>query len=225
MKKFRWPRIDEHTAILGCNGSGKTTLAMFVLSRAPFDKMPFICIDMKGDELMHSISGLKEIGLNEKIPTHPGLYVVRPLPSDKDAINEWLWKVWAQERTGLYADEAYLLPDQDAITNILAQGRSKKIPCIFASQRPVTIPRSIFSESSHIAVFRLNDRRDKKTVAEFTPPGMIEDRLADYHCCWYSPKWEESGDAKPWYVLTPVPPAETIVDQISERLRPSYKVV
>jgi DNA helicase HerA-like ATPase len=225
MKPFRWPQSDEHTAILGCTGSGKTTLASWVLSLAPFDRMPFIAIDMKGDELLGSITHLRELDLYDSIPKEPGLYVVRPLPSDQDGIEEWLRKVWHSEFTGLYIDEAYLMPDKRWLRNILAQGRSKRIPVIAASQRPVDIPRSIFSESSHIAVFRLNDRRDQKTVAEFTPRGMLDVRLEDFHCCWYSPKWESSTDANPWYVLKPVPTAEKIIERINSRLKPVFKLI
>lgn len=222
--KFRLPRIDEHVAILGCTGSGKTTLASFVLSKSPFDKMPFIAIDYKDDDLLASISRLKEIGLHETIPRHAGLYVIRPLPSDIEEMEKWLWKVWTACETGLYVDEAYLLPNKEAIKNILAQGRSRRIPVIASSQRPVDVPRSIFTEASHIAVFRLNDRRDKKTVGEFTPDGMLENRLPDYHSFWYSVKDHQADDPVPYHVLKPVPTADKIVEIINDRLSPEYHV-
>jgi DNA helicase HerA-like ATPase len=222
--RFRLPRTDEHVAILGCTGSGKTTLASWVLSRSPFNLIPYVCIDYKNDELLASITRIREIGLSESVPSQPGLYVIRPLPSEIDEVENWLWKVWAQERVGLYIDEAYLLPDKEAIKNILAQGRSKRIPVIAASQRPVSVPRSIFTEASHIAVFRLNDRRDKKTVAEFTPDGMLETRLQDYHAFWYNVKDHRADDLIPYHILKPVPVAEKIVEAINERLAPEYKV-
>ena len=222
---FRLPRTDEHTAILGCTGSGKTTLAAWVLSNAPFDQMPYVAIDYKNDELLAKISRLKEIDLDETIPDKPGLYVIRPLPSEADEVEKWLWKVWERGRTGLYIDEAYLLPNKEAIKNILAQGRSLRIPVIAASQRPVDVPRSIFTEASHIAVFRLNDRRDKKTVAEFTPDGMLENRLPDFHSFWYSVKDHSAGDLRPYHVLSPVPEADKIVKTINDRLAPEYKVI
>lgn len=221
---FRLPRTDEHVAVLGGTGTGKTTLAAWILSEAPFHKMPFIAVDYKDDELLASIPRLKEIGLHENIPTAPGLYVIRPLPSEIDEAEKWLWKVWTACNTGLYIDEAYLLPNKEAIKNILAQGRSRRIPVIAASQRPVDVPRSLFTEASHIAVFRLNDRRDKKTVAEFTPDGMLDNRLADYHSFWYSVKDHKADDPQPYHVLSPVPKAEKIVEQINERLAPEYHV-
>jgi DNA helicase HerA-like ATPase len=216
--EFRLPAIDEHLAVLGCTGSGKTTLASWCLSKAPFDQMPYIAIDYKGDDLLGQIERLRQIGLHEKIPSKPGLYVVRPLPSEKDEIENWLWKVWSKGETGLYIDEAYLLPDKDAIQNILAQGRSLRIPVIAASQRPVNVPRSIFSEAAHIAVFRLNDRKDKQRVGEFTPPGMVENRLPDFHAWWYNVKSDTT------FRLKPVPEADEIVDTINERLKPKVKV-
>jgi DNA helicase HerA-like ATPase len=224
MRPFRWPHTDEHVAILGGTGTGTTTFASHVLSVAPFDRMPYVAIDMKGDELLSQINLLREIGLHEKIPSQPGLFVIRPIPSDQDGIEAWLYKLWRQENTGLYVDEAYLLPDKNWTQNILAQGRSKRIPGIFSSQRPVNVPRSVFSESSHIVAFRLNDRRDIATVGEFTPRGMMDARLPDFHSRWYSPKWDESTDKSPGYVLKPVPPAENIIERINARLKPIYKI-
>jgi DNA helicase HerA-like ATPase len=224
VKPFRLPRTDEHVAILGCTGSGKTTLASWVLSKSPFDRMPYIAIDYKNDELLAQIRRIKELEIGDPIPEKPGLYVIRPLPSDIEAMEAWLWKVWERGHTGLYIDEAYLLPNKEAIKNILAQGRSLRIPVIAASQRPVDVPRSIFTEASHIAVFRLNDRRDKKTVGEFTPDGMLEKRLPDFHSFWYSVKDHSAGDLTPYHVLSPVPTADKIVETINDRLAPEYKI-
>ncbi|SRR6266700_683939 len=230
IKPFRLPRTDEHCAILGCTGSGKTTLAMWTLSKAPFDRMPYIAIDYKNDDLLAQIGRIKELDLSDPIPERPGLYVVRPLPSDIDEMEKWLWRVWEKGTTGLYIDEAYLLPNKEAIKNILAQGRSLRIPVIAASQRPVDVPRSIFTEASHIVVFRLNDDRDKKTVREFTPkfmmfsPGGEERRLPDYHSFWYSVKDHSAGDPRPYHILSPVPKAKKIVETINERLAPDFRI-
>lgn len=224
VNRFRWPNSDEHCTILGCTGSGKTTLASHILSRAPFDRMPFIAVDMKGDDLLASIPRLKEIDLGEPIPTEPYLYVVRPLPSDQEGVEDWLRRVWEKGNVGLYIDEAYLMPDKKWLRNILAQGRSLRIPVIAGSQRPVDVPRSIFSESSHIAVFRLNDRRDKKTVSEFTPPTMLDQRLPDYHSYWFNVKDQRNDDAEPWFVLAPAPKPAVIIDRINDRLKPVVHV-
>ncbi|MDE2019992.1 MAG: hypothetical protein KGJ13_06640 [Patescibacteria group bacterium] len=228
--KFRLPRTDEHAAILGCTGSGKTTLAAWVLSNAPFDRMPYVCIDYKNDDLLASIPRLKEIEIGDSIPERPGLYVIRPLPSEIDDMEKWLWRVWEKGGTGLYIDEAYLLPNKEAIKNILAQGRSLRIPVIASSQRPVDVPRSIFTEASHIAVFRLNDDRDKDIVRAFTPKNMLyadrktERRLPDYHSFWYSVKDHKAGDLQPWHVLGPAPKPAKIVEAINERLAPDFRV-
>lgn len=227
-KNFRLPRTDEHLAVLGCTGSGKTTLASWVLSKCPFDRMPYIAIDYKHDELLGSIDRIKEIGTGERIPTDPGLYVLRPQPSEIDEVESWLWKLWSAGHTGLYVDEAYLLPNKAAIKNILAQGRSLRIPGIFASQRPVDVPRSIFTEASHIAVFRLNDERDKKIVREFTPEGMLDrnkKRLPKYHSYWYNVKDHDEADEFPYFVLSPVPEASKIVEIINDRLAPVFHVM
>lgn len=221
--KFRLPRTDERLTILGTTGSGKTTLASWVLSLAPIHQMPYIAVDYKGDDLLGQLN-VEELKLSDRIPGRPGLYIVHPLPSDDDAVEEWLWKVWAKGNVGLFIDEAYLLPDKKALKNILAQGRSLRIPVIAASQRPARVQRSLFTEASHISVFRLLDERDKKTVSEFTPPGMIDNRLPRYNSYWYNVSDHDDDDEKPWHVLSPVPPAEKLIDTINARLTPEVRV-
>jgi len=226
--EFRLPRDDERLTILGTTGSGKTTLAAWVLSKSPFHERPYIAVDYKGDKLLGKIDRAREIGTHEKIPTHPGLYIVRPLPSDIDGVENWLWKLWHKEQTGLYIDEAYLLPNKNALKNLLAQGRSKRIPVIAASQRPVDVPRSLFTEASHITLFRLLDDRDYKTVSEFTPDGFtqrMKQGIPKHHSFWYNVNDHDPTDPVPYFHLEPVPHEDEIVDVINDRLRPTTKLL
>lgn len=223
--KFRWPHDDEHTAIVGRTGSGKTVLGAYVLSTKDFQNDTWVMIDYKGDELLNSISRAREIDFNV-IPRQPGLYRLQATLDDSDRMESWLRRVWSVGNIGLYADEGYMLPTDGGYRNILTQGRSKRIPTITLSQRPVEIDRFVFSESSHVAIFHLNDRRDIKTVREFTPEGFMEwmppefgaqGRLPDRHARWYNIK----SDSR--FVLKPVPPPEEIVTSIDGQLEPKHK--
>jgi len=224
---FRLPGNGEHVAIMGRTGSGKTQFGAWTISAKNLKRKPTVIVDYKGDEILNSISRAVEIDYS--IPNHPGVYILHPRPDENDEINAWLGRVWAHENVDLYFDEGYMLPDSSEhnwFGNLLVQGRSKGISITTLSQRPVSINRRVFSEASHVAVFHLNDKRDMKTVAEFTPPGFIEwippqfgnvPRLPPYHPRWYNIKDDER------FVLQPVPSGDEIIAAIDKQLEPKRR--
>jgi len=213
---FRLPTNSQRVAVMGRTGSGKTVLGAWLLSMSPFDKQPYVMIDYKGDELLNGIDRVREIGLKDKLPTQPGLYIVHPKPKlDDDDMEAWLHKVWNQGHIGLYGDEAYQIPERGAFEGILTQGRSLRIPVISLTQRPSWISRFVFSEADFFAVFHLNDKEDRKKVKRFIHSDAdLEGRLDDYHCHWYDV-------GKDFHcLLSPVPKPETIQEIINSRLTP-----
>lgn len=215
---FRLPNLTQRTAVIGRTGSGKTRFGMWLLSEADFDKQPFVMIDYKGDDLIAGVDRVREIGLNE-IPKHPGLYTIKPLPSENDAVENWLWRIWSKERVGLYVDEGYALPDKGAFQAILTQGRSKRLPVICLTQRPSWISRFVFSEADFYAVFHLNDHRDKLTVQAFTPKERMDlkNRLPDYHSYWYDVGRDNV------FQINPVPDDAVILQRIEDKLKPKQR--
>jgi len=223
--KFTFPEEGYHTAVLGTTGSGKSTLSAFLLSRAPFHLRPQFIIDYKHEEIFARLQRIRELDVNESLPSDPGLYIVRPRPDQIDEVERWLERLWHNGNAGLYIDEGYLVPDKAWLRNVLAQGRSLGITVITTSQRPVDVSRSVFTEAAYVSVFRLNDRKDVQRVSEFTPPGMLERRLQDYHSFWYSPKHHRADDPWPYAILPPVPGADIIVETIDARLRPRHVMI
>lgn len=215
---FRLPNLQQRVAVIGRTGSGKTRFGTWLLSRSDFDKQPFVVIDYKGDDLLGGIDRMREIGLNE-VPKHPGLYTIRPTPSENENVEAWLWKVWQKERIGLYVDEGYALPNKGAFQAILTQGRSKRLPVICLTQRPTWVSRFVFSEADFYAVFHLNDRRDKLTVQAFTPKERMDlnNRLPDYHSYWYDVGRDNVA------LIKPVPNDEDILDLIETKLKPKKR--
>lgn len=207
----RLPGEKHRLAIIGRTGSGKTVDALWHLSRKNIDEKPWIAVDFKGDENINAIENAQHVGLDFTLSNKSkGLYVVHPVPSQTDLLEQLMWRIWERGDAGLYLDEAYMA-DNKAFEAILTQGRSKRIPVITLTQRPVWCNRFVFSEADFIQVFNLNDARDKKTVESFMPIDMSEP-MADY-CSQYF----DVGKNKVWQ-FKPVPPVEKIIGDIDEKL-------
>ena len=219
---FRLPNDTQRSFICGMTGSGKTIAAGWQLSLRSFDRMPWTIIDFKHDDLIKRIEGTREIRLSDRLPVHPGLYLLKPRPDEHALLQDWLWKVWRNGKHGLWIDEGYMVGGQgkksDAYDAILTQGRSKRIPVITLSQRPVWLPRFVISESDFYQVFHLNAKKDRDTVAEFVPERMYED-LPRFWSHWY--------DVAQRYhtVLKPVPKIEHILQRFHDRMRLRRRVV
>jgi hypothetical protein len=220
---FRLPAQDEHIAVVGRNGSGKTMLGAFLLAMQDLTKQTWLILDYKGEEIFHGLERARHIGFSD-VPDEPGVYVLSSRPDLEEATERWLWRIWEHERVGLLVDEAYMLPNmvKGAYQAILTQGRSKRIPVITLTQRPVRVSPFAFSEASHVAVFDLNSKADRKTVEDRTgegfmtwrPPGFTDERLPRFHSRWYSVK----SDSR--YIVRPVPVAKEIVRRIDAQLPP-----
>lgn len=227
--KFAWPRDDERTLVLGDTGSGKTQMAAFLLSLQNFKRKPWVIVDYKGDDLLGALERTREIDLHE-VPKKPGLYIVRPLPTQDDDVENWLWKIWERENIGLYADEGALIPNaatkESAWATIAITGRSKRIPTITLSQRPTGISRYTVSQSSHVVMFNINDERDIDTATSIVPRDFptwlppefsAQGHLPEYHSRWYTVA------NRGRFVLRPVPDAAAIRASIDNRLEPKIR--
>lgn len=225
--KFYWPRNDEHTAIVGRNGSGKTQAGAFILSAKDLRNEAWTILDYKDEEIFRELKNTREIGFND-VPTKPGLYHLRARYGEDDAETEaWMSKVYDTQNHGIYIDEGYMLPQlhKGAFAGILTQGRSRRIPTITLTQRPVKVNPLVFSEAKHIVVFDLNRKRDWQTVEEATGDGFTEwlpdefaaDGLPPWHARWFA------VGTKGRYVLRPVPSAEKIIAAIDAQLPPKRR--
>lgn len=176
------PGPDSRTAIVGSTGSGKTFAGVWHLSLADFRDRPWFLIDYKRDKLLSQL-GATKIDHTKPLPTKPGLYLVQPMPDD--TLDDFFWRVWAQEDCGLYIDEGYMVGNRNkAFRACLTQGRSKHIQMITLSQRPAWMDRFVFSEADYFQVFRLNDMRDYDTIQSMISIG-IKSRLQKFHSKWY----------------------------------------
>jgi hypothetical protein len=185
----------------------------------PIDQMPWVIVDFKRESAIARIPYLQEIPIGE-IPTRPGVFVVRPFPTQETEMEEYFMQIWDAEGIGLYIDEGVMVANNAALDAILIQGRSKQIPVIMLSQRPVGISRFAFSESQYFVVFPNHDKRERKTISEFTPifptsASLDEIMLPRYHSYYY----EVTGNRVT--KLAPVPDITTILATFERKLRPS----
>jgi len=217
------PRLPDDTqrlSVIGATGSGKTQAGLWHLSLRNYDRKPWIIYDFKGDDMIMEIKDMAfTSSLDAPIPDRPGIYVVHALPDEEDIISEHMKRIWAAENTGVYIDEGYMVGNNNnGFRLCLTQGRSKHIPMITLSQRPVWMDRFVFTESEYFQVFRLQNSNDIKKVEEYVPHDLSK-RLPRYHSYYY-----EAPENR-LITLRPVPDREVILDTFFSKLRGLKKVV
>jgi hypothetical protein len=219
---MRVPNTSQRQLVMGRTGSGKTRAACWNLGMRNLAFMPWVVINHKGEELIDSIEGAQHVDL-DFTPKKPGLYIYHPVPdNDDEAVTKLLWSIHAQEHTGIYVDEGYMIDRKDpAMQAILTQGRSKHIPMIILSQRPVWLTRFAVSEADFYQVFQLTDKSDRERIKSFIPTDlefwMAQEanrpaRLPQYHSLWYDVGRNEL------VMMKPVPDDDTIRASIESQL-------
>lgn len=215
---FRFPGGDSRTTVIGATGSGKTTCGLWLLANQRFDKRPWVILDLKREAIFDVVGfpPIEEWSLGSKPPRQKGLYLLSPLAieAQQEQLENFLWRIFEKGNCGLYVDEAALMPDGGAFQAILQQGRSKRIPVIACTQRPVSVARPVFSEASFYCTYRLADKRDWKTVEGFVPADLGAP-LKPYHWRWYDVA------ANRLLTMAPVPPPQTVARQLREAVPPA----
>jgi len=144
---------------------------MWLMSARDFNAQPGLIVNTKGDSLIEEISeikGVHTIGINDT-PGEKGLFIVNPLPSEGDALNQLFRRCWEKENVTIFVDEGYGIQNDEWFNACLTQGRSKHVNMIVLSQRPAWISKYVFSECNFVMLFNLQIKDDRKKVAEFVP--------------------------------------------------------
>lgn len=217
---FTLPNSRQRIVVMGHTGCGKTQFANWLLSQASIQSQPWVVIDYKGDELINQIPWRREIGYNDT-PKYPGVHVIHPLPGDEAALDDFLMKIYHRGNTGIYVDEAFMMPPMPkfrAYPALITQGRSKHIPMISLTQKPRYVPMPVFSEADFMSAFFLVDKRDRQRANDFMPVDL-ERELPPYHSHYYRVK------DRARFGLLPAPDADTILETFARRLAPRRRMI
>lgn len=203
--QFRLPGAADRTVVIGPTGCGKTVGGAWVLAQQRFDKRPWVALDFKGEDLWYEVGDppMRKLALGD-MPGKRGLYRMPVHPGQEDELEEWLWRVWKKENIGLFIDEVSLVPQKRAFKAILRQGRSKRIPVIACTQRPVDCDREVFSESQYRMFYGIEDDRDWLVIRGLFKGADVTAPLPAFWSYWYDVK--EKGALK----LKPVPPPKEV---------------
>jgi hypothetical protein len=217
---FVVPGPEDRTVIIGQSGSGKTVLGAFLLSLQNFEKRPWVALDFKDETLWDQVGEppMRELRLGQ-MPGKRGLYRLHVDPWDEEDLEAWLKEVWRRGNIGLFADEAALLPQKGAVRAILRQGRSKRIPFIGCTQRPVGCDREIFSEANYRACFGVEDHRDYQVIRGLFGNTDIRDECERLHRHW-SVWWDVNR--KNLVTLQPSPPPAKVAEDLRARVPYSF---
>lgn len=217
--KFVLPGAEDRTVVIGPTGSGKTVAGAFILSQQRFDKRPWVCLDFKDEELWDKVGDppMRPLKLGD-MPGKTGLYRMRVNPGQEEALEAWFWKVWHHGNIGIFGDEMSLIGRSEAFRAVLRQGRSKRIPVIGCTQRPVGCDPELFSESGYRMLFGIGDEfRDYPVIRGlFGPTADVRHPLPPHWSYWYDVKQRQC------MVLRPVPPPATIASDLKSRAPHSW---
>ena len=219
VNSFQFPNDTQRVAIVGRTGSGKTQFACWLLSELNYTEKPWVIFDFKGDDFIAKIPGTKSLSITGNAPSSPGIYITRPTPDDTENVEAMLWKIWESENVGIYIDEGYMMTGLKGFRACLTQGRSKHIPMIVLSQRPVWIDRFVWSEADFYSVFSLNTESDRAKVFEYVRMPEAAWRLPAYQSMWYDVA------AHRLFRLKPAPSRASILRTYRERIGITRKAI
>jgi hypothetical protein len=166
----RLPNGEQHIAIAGMTGSGKTEAALSMLGLRDFGEQPWLIVDHKRDDKIAKIPA-ETLNLNTRFLPSRGLFVTRPSfnGKDKEDLDDLLGRIFRKGNFGIYVDEGHLMGRLQSMQEIMVAGRSRRVCCMWISQRASHIDPFIWSQSTFYRVFRLQTALDKKRFNENFP--------------------------------------------------------
>lgn len=179
----QWPANTkgqaEHVTMIGPTRQGKTTLSLVLVSeRARLRDAHVVILATKPND-----PTLKAMGwpiIREWPPSYGQKQVIYWPRFPKDvrkaamiqrmAFDPVLADIFADGKRVVVIDEAWYFTDvlklEHTLTQFWTQGRSNDLIVVAGTQRPVKVPRSMFSECSWFFAFRTADEDELRRVGE-----------------------------------------------------------
>lgn len=211
------PGPTDRTYVAGTTGEGKTQFSSWLLSYQDFDRRPWLIFDYKREKLFRQLERLGAIRASIKpggrIPKAPGLYLVRAMEDDANAVDDMLWAAWSRGNLGLYYDEGRMIPGGPGSGSraIQIQGRSKRISTICCNQSPLNIDPEFKRQAGFFALFFMPDRDDRKEMRRYIPGYDPDVEHPRYQAVWYD------CSRRVHVLLPPAPDAASILARIEAR--------
>ncbi len=176
------PGDKDRAMFLGATGSGKTWLALKLAERF-FGEKQIQILNSKDDSTINEIDAPNVSTLDDlaqyKFPEHP-IVIYTPNGeelSDLQALDDWCNWCYLRRNTHAFIDELTQLGSgtypKMGLLNLATRGRDRRVSAFFCSQRPVGIPKIVYTEAQYYYKFYLADVKDRKAVANYTMPSMI----------------------------------------------------
>jgi hypothetical protein len=189
-----YPTLTTRSLLVGQTGSGKTYAALRLLGHF-YGVRQIQILDTKGDDNIDNldaplVENLELLGAY-KADKYP-LVIYRPTGAelaDQKVLDAWCQWIYERGHTIAYIDEITQLGNSTnpkmGLLNMLTRGRSKDVTVLMGTQRPVGVPRIVFTETQYFYRFYLADIQDRKRVTEFTHPAMIYQPKSEHGFLFY----------------------------------------
>lgn len=180
------PAPDERLFMCGMSGSGKSTLMRRLMGVLPPDELTIILDSKPEYEPRRWWQRWKQSGplvLPPRVPLKvldPGVYVLQTEYPDwgDPRVTPVMLAMLKRKNCTLIIDEfadycrhAWTVP---AIAKAIREGRKKNVRMMIGTQRPADIALVAITEANKVACFRLRRPEDRKRMADYADPQMLQ---------------------------------------------------
>lgn len=187
LERWDWQQ-GEHVSLVGPTGCGKTT---FALATLPMRKFGVVLGTKPRDATLDGLrrarprwekltdwSARSSPTLQPRVILWPKFRRPEDVAGQRDQIAAALGDMFAEGGWTIYADElSYLvrqLGQADTLRLIWQQGRALGISLVGATQRPAWVPLELYSQATHVVLWKHNDPRDLDRLSGIASAGDLD---------------------------------------------------